>query len=61
MNLSELPAIIGGYASDSIDAQFRWWLAGFVAGWSLCLLNLVIRLLRWAASPNRGGGVKTEL
>lgn len=60
MNISDLYMVISGYASDSIDAQFRWWFAGFVGGWTLCLLNLIIRVLRWAAAP-KGGGVKVEL
>lgn len=60
MNISDLQTIISGYAADDIDAQFRWWLAGFIAGWLLCLLNLILRVLRWAAVP-KGGGVKTEL
>lgn len=60
MNWSQLQTIIGGMASDGIDAQFRWWFAGFIAGWTICLLNLIIRVLRWAAAP-KGGGVKLEL
>lgn len=60
MNWADLPIIISGPAADSIDAQFRWWFAGFIAGWTLCLLNLILRMLRWAAAP-KGGGVKLEL
>lgn len=60
MSLSDLYLLIGGMASDGIDAQFRWWFSGYVACWMICLLSLCIRFLRWVFVP-KGGGVKVEL
>lgn len=60
MEFTDIAKVISGMAGDSLDAQFRWWLAGYAAGWLLCLVNLTIRILRWAAMPHNGG-IRTEL